>query len=317
MALLDLRALRAELETFLQRAENADPSIVGDARALVRLLETAPEDDPDTWDDLPTLPGTTPLDDNLSLVSWTAVRISRENGERIVTCENARAQVTVIALLDGSGERSIMVGARGHFFTSRITKEGESLFSDDPDVAGPADRVPFSDLERRTREEAERWLREHPRERRWSCANCSWQNDAAAITCRGCGAARDVASAGNHVAPAEVPELAPPAPPGPLMAEPPGLEQIFKTLLATIARAPAAPRFEIVLRGYSPEQREALLQAVRDALRAAGGSVERAEEILSRLPSTIARGLSVNKARDLSERLEALGASLEIRKDRS
>jgi hypothetical protein len=101
------------------------------------------------------------------------------------------------------------------------------------------------------------------------------------------------------------------------MAEPPGLEQIFKTLLATIARAPAAPRFEIVLRGYSPEQREALLQAVRDALRAAGGSVERAEEILSRLPSTIARGLSVNKARDLSERLEALGASLEIRKDRS
>jgi len=296
--LLDLSELQPELDGF----RSADvileaDSVLQSARQLMARLQLAAETDESTKD-------------------WQAVRVTQATGAHTITCWNEAAGITLIGDWNGGALESLIVQVGDRYWASRATNHGESRISHDPNVEGPADRRPFADLEKRSRDEMERWKKEHPRVERWVCANCSWQNERDHPTCRVCGIAKSAPAEAIHPETrATIVESFPEpdeAPHNNVMNLPPGMDEILRALIAVAPKPPAEAQFEIALLGFAPESRGAIVEAVRDALHA---TEEDAEKLIATLPAVIRRGLSVKKARSLSERLQALGASIEIRKE--
>jgi ribosomal protein L7/L12 len=302
--LLDISALREEIDALLCGDGRPRPSgpreteaILEDARQLLLRLSDAPEIVEAGMD-------------------WQAVRLTPPNGDRMITCWNEGEHATLIGEWTQGILSTWIVEVGEQYWAARETRHGQSRLSHDDEVAGPADRRPFADLERRSREELERWTRKHPPQERWACANCDWQNDPEDATCRVCDlpasnraitferrptideefSTLDVASQSNE------------------MTLPPGMEDILRSVASAAKSVPATPRFEVVLLGFPPASRTAIVEAVRKTLHA---STADAETLLATMPARIIGGLSVTKARDLSEKLESLGASIEIRKNRA
>lgn len=294
--LLDVRTLRGELDALLESSRRGE-ALLRDARSLMLRLADAPETSDTTTD-------------------WQALRVTPATGDHLITCRNEIENATIIGEWTGSVLEIVIVEIGEHYWGSRATKHGQSRLSHDPEVAGPADRRPFANLERRSREELERWTREHPPKKRWACANCAWQNEPEDATCCVCDLPASVRAVTPETRPTIAAEFPLPdqAPRSDVLTLPPGMEDILRSVMGAVASVPATPRFEVVLLGFPKESRNAILETLRVTLHASAHDLE---TLLATMPARLIGGLSVSKARDLSERLERLGASIEIRKNRA
>ena len=293
--LLDISALREELDAVLRTDD--DGTILQGARRLMLSLSNAPETSDTTAD-------------------WQAVRVAAPAGDRMITCWNEGQRATLIGEWTAGNLNTLIVEIGERYWGSRETKHGQSRLSHDAEVDGPADRRPFADLERRSREELERWTRQHPPKKRWACTNCEWQNEPEDPTCRACDLPAGARAITFDRRPTIAEELPVPdvAAQTDVMTLPPGMEDILRSLTPAATSALTPPRFEVVLLGFPPASRSAIVEAVCQTLHA---STADAEALLATMPARIIGGLSVSKARNLSEKLEGLGASIEIRKSRA
>jgi hypothetical protein len=265
---LDLRGLEPAFDALLQRATSADRNAwIREAMAVLLRLRKAP---PVTRDD--------------PSAAWIAVRTS--SGEELtITCWSEQHGAVLVGIWRNGMLESLSLSMGDRIVATRMTSRGESRFSDDAGVEGPADRRDFGDLEARSREALQRWNAAHPRE-----------NPFAA-----------------HAVDAPPPPSLPTATEGSVSQQteltiPDDFAPALQWIEAAVRAMPlAAPRFEVVLLAFPPESHDALAHF----LSSAGVVVS-----LDTVPVTLASDLGVGTARTFTERLEALGASIELRKER-
>lgn len=326
---LDLSAVSTRLDELVlsTRAEPAD-ALLARARSLVARLRNVAAMPADAAD------GT----------GWQATRIVLASGEVTATCRNESMNATLVGQWLGDRLVFLWLEVGERYWGSRDTPRGESRLGSDENVAGPADGRFFANLEQRARDAMRQWKQKTARDR-WVCASCSWQNESGDTTCRICGLL-------PPIAPAPAPEPSTkPAPPSPrtepALPRPIDLDSTFvqtpasagvdDTFVATQISAPLSDRpaarreldlpppptglrFEVLLLRFPPRSRAAVEDTLRESRRA-GGDPAVDPALLDRVneghPVLAGRRLAIGAARDLCDRLESLGAAVEMRKDRS
>jgi hypothetical protein len=262
-----------------------------------------------------------------ALDGWQGLReTSSENGPSIA-CWNG--PLTVAGQWRDGALDSWIVADGDRFRAFRRDGDGAMRLDSDGTVEGSAAGRWFVDLTRRSREALAEWHEQHD-VMRWICRVCSWQNEPRDRVCALCGAA-------VRPGPAEPADLLPdePSPPPPLrsvLALPPDLEELLQWRAArvpaaarsamhghsaneTAAADPQAERYEVVLHHLPPGGASAVLSVLHE-LRLSWREPPRQPRIEG-LPATLDGGLTIDRARMLQQRLAALGARAEVKKERS
>lgn len=290
--LVDTRAVQSSLDALRRQVlSSPDAALLeGGKSLLLRLLEAParPLDEPEPAE----------------LRGWIATRAAGPDGTRSITCWTEEDGDGATLLGEWKGPSldwwSVTIGDRS--YVSQLAA---------PDPTAPAS----PSLGDRARKQFQEWVSSHPRRRSY-CAVCSFENEEKASVCVMCGGVIAVAPAAFiGKAPREA-----------ILKETQEIESVQPALPAQVVALPApapapaervppiaAPRFEVVLRSFPRPQREALLVLLRDML----GDTAHPEELIASLPAVIETRISIVRARELSDKLRTVEASIEIRRTRS
>jgi hypothetical protein len=312
---LDVRSLAADLEALSRGAEAAARAggLLTAVGPLAARLQAAPL----------AAGGTDDAGDG-----WHAVRVVTGRDEEIVCArEGAGAPASLqLSWTDGALELvQVQVGDR--FWGAAQTADGESTTGTDAAGAGPADRLLVERVMRGIREEPLRFEREKA-DREWTCEQCSWTNHDSDQTCAFCG------GLGDAWAPKPEPPTPSEAPRTHQMTLPPDLDAEVSRLLglggvasvAGVARRVArggatrqprdrAPTGDVVLEGFAPADRAAVVQAVGDVLQLLGEPVDpaRAEALVDQAPAVVCARLPAASSDAALRLLRRAGAAAEFR----
>lgn len=277
---IDLTAVLPELERFARDTAVDERQLEGARALLLRLdsLRTTAES---------------------SSRGWQAVRASAADGVRTITCWNDdRAEELILsATWRGSALESWIASSRGRYRASQPA---------DGDVR------PAADLRQRAREEFDRWITAHPRQR-WRCATCGFENAAEAKSCLMCGRAAGAPASASFGRPRPVTPAVAAAPEQTEMNLPAGFDAfLLPGLVRDIAASQpaAASSFQVIIAAIPPQNRQAVVDMLRQIISA------KAELLIETLPATVATTSSLTKATKIRDRLRAAGANADIRKEK-
>ncbi len=295
--LVDLSALRQELELFARHAASNDERVIDSAPPLLQRLR-----------DLPA------LEESESTASgWQAVRAAGGEGMTTIVCWNddVSPELSMSGMWRGEAMQSWVASAGQRYRAWRHAAEGEVRWGS----AGEAEGAVKTEVRERARKKFDRWIASHPR-RHWRCATCAFENEPEANLCAMCGGSFGAAASPFGVSRTiEMPMTSNSTSSDATMNLPPGLEATFlpeiaRSIGAAVSRRKQDARddFAVLLVGFAPERRKRIIEVLQ---RIVSGQPE---ALLGQVPITVIDSIPLDRANEVAKQLCDAGGVIEIRK---